>query len=230
MPLPKVLVTRPESGAATTAARLAEAGYDPVVAPFLTIRSCAVALPGPAALQAVIAASANATALPASHRSLPLLAVGHSTAASARDAGFVTVHSADGDATALIALAVRLLNPANGALLLATARGQGTALASGLRAEGFTVYRRVVYAATAIRRFPQAAADAIRDGLHAALFFSAETARAFARLLPAGLRPQLSRTDAVVIGPNAAEALRHLPWRALRVALRPTQDGVLALL
>ncbi len=217
-------------GANATAARLQAAGYQPVLAPFLTVRSLAASLPQATAVQAVIAASANAAALPPSHQALPLLAVGDSTAARARDAGFAAVHSADGDAAALVALAVRLLSPANGALLLATGRGQGAGLARALRAEGFAVYRRVVYAATAIRRFPQAAADAIRDGLHAALFFSAETARAFARLLPPSLRQKLSRTSAAVIGPGAADALRHLPWSELRVALRPTQDGVLALL
>ena len=223
-------MTRPEPGAAATAARLAEYGYAPIVAPFLSVRGCAIPLPHAASVQAVIAASANATALPDSHLGLPLLAVGHATAARARSAGFATVQSADGDAAALAALAARLLSPADGPLLLVTGRGQGTRLAKALRAEGFTVRRRATYAAAAIRRFPPQAADAIRDGLHAALFFSAETARAFARLLPQGLRHQLSRTDALVIGSGAADALQHLPWRALRVALRPTQDGVLALL
>ena len=225
-----MLVTRPEPGAAATAARLAECGYTPLLAPFLTVRRCAVPLPRAASVQAIIAASGNATALPASYQALTLLAVGHATAARARSAGFTKVESADGDALALSALARRLLNPADGPLLLVTGRGQGTNLAKALRTEGFAVHRRATYAACAIRRFPPQAADAIRGGLHAALFFSAETARTFARLLPQGLRHQLSRTDAVVMSPGVAVALQHLPWRALRVALRPTQDGVLALL
>ncbi len=181
-------------------------------------------------LQAVIIASARATVLPDAYVELPLLAVGNATAAAARAAGFATVHSADGDAGALAALAIRSLHPNNGPLLLATGRGQGTRLAAALRADGFRVQRRAVYAAAAIRQFPPHAAEAIREGLHAALFFSAETARAFARLLPRSLRDQLARTNAVVIGRQAADALQHLPFRELRVALRPTQDGVLALL
>ncbi len=222
-----VLVTRPPPGAEATARRLAAAGFRPVVAPFLVVRACATWLPRADRLRAVVAASGNAVALPPAYHALPLLAVGHATAARARAAGFTTVHSADGDAADLVALATRV---AAGPLLLAAGRGQGTRLAAALRRAGFAVHRRAVYAAAAARQFPDAAADAIAGGLHAALFFSAATARAFDRLLPPPLRPMLDRTDAVVIGHEAAAALQHLPWRTLRVALRPTQDGVLALL
>ena len=223
-----VLVTRPEPGASATAARLAQAGFMPVLAPFLQVRPCRVALPPTSRVRAVIAASGNALALPPGFHALPLLAVGDATAARARDAGFQDVRSADGDASDLAALAARLLRP--GPVLLATARGEGVRLAAMLRRAGFRVHRRAVYASAAVRRFPPAAAQAIREGLHAALFFSAATARSFVRLLPPALRPHLRDTDAVAIGPGVAAALQHLPWRDLRVAVRPNQDGVLALL
>jgi uroporphyrinogen-III synthase len=223
-------VTRPQPGATATASRLVAAGWTPVLAPFLTVRPARVALPGATSVQAVVAASGNAVALPIAYTRLPLLAVGNATASRARAAGFSTVHSADGDAVALAGLAARLLDPARGPLLLTTGRGQGTALARALQKGGFTVRRRAVYASAHVRRFPEPAADAITSGLHAALFFSTETARAFARLLPASLRPYLGHTDAAVIAPGAAQPLMHLPWRTLRVALRPTQDEVLALL
>ncbi len=223
-------MTRPEPGCGATAARLEQSGYRPVSAPFLSVRPCHTSLPAAAGLQAVIAASGNATALPPSHRALPLLAVGDATATRARAAGFTMVHSAGGDAAALSTLAARLLTPGAGPVLLATGRGQGMRLAAALRHDGFSVHRRAVYAASAIGRFPAAVTEAIEAGLDAALFFSAETARVFARLLPAGLMPLLRRTKAVAIAQGAADELRHLPWRALHVALHPTQDEVLALL
>ncbi len=223
-----VLVTRPEPGASATAARLRHSGYRPVIAPLLAVRPCRVALPRPGGLQAVLAASGNAVALPPAYHAVPLLAVGEATASRARAAGFAEVHAAGGDAVALAELAVRLLRPAAGPLLLAAGKGQGTRLARALRRHGFDVRRRAVYAATALSRFPPEAAEAIRKGLRAALFFSAATARAFARLLPPGLWPLLCRTDAVAIGPHVADTVRHLPWRTLRVAVRPTQDGMLA--
>jgi uroporphyrinogen-III synthase len=226
-----ILVTRPEPGASGTATRLAAAGWRPVIAPFLTVQPCAPRLPAPDGLLAVLAPSGNAAAaLPESHHGLPLLAVGDATAERARAAGFATVHSAAGDASALTALAVRLLDPARGALLLACGMGQGEGLATMLRRDGFRVHRRTVYIARGVRRFPPAAAAALGEGLHAALFFSAETARVFARLLPRGLLPALAGVEALVIGSDAAAALQHLPWCGVRVAVRPTQDGVLALL
>ena len=225
-----MLVTRPEPGGSQTASRLLAAGYRPVLAPFLAVRPCRVALPDPARLQAVVVASGNAVALLARYHALPLLAVGDSTAARARAAGFTQVTSASGDAADLAALAARTLQAADGPVLLAAGFGQGMRLARALRRQGLLVHRRAVYAAAAARAFPAAAGSAIAAGLHAALFFSAATAHAFVRLLPRGLQPQLRRTVALAIGPAAATILAALPWRDLRVAAQPTQEGILALL
>ena len=226
-----ILITRPEPGAGETAARLLAVGLHPVIAPFLSVRLNRAALPAPDTLQAVLVTSGNAVAaLPDPYRALALLAVGDATAARAIEAGFIAVQSADGDAAALAGLAARRLDPAAGPLLLASGQGQGAPLARDLRGYGFRVHRRAVYTTTRVRHFPGAASEAIRDGLRAAMFFSAETARAFVGLLPASLISALAGVDALTIGAATAEAVRPLPWRDVRVAARPTQDGVLALL
>jgi uroporphyrinogen-III synthase len=226
-----ILITRPEPGASATAARLRAAGLHPVVAPFLIIRSLAAHLPPASTLQAIVVASGNAVdRLPPAYRAVALLAVGDATAARAAQAGFAPIHSASGDAAALGALATARLDPAAGPLLLATGQGQSTVLAADLRRRGFRVQRRVVYMAGSVARFPNAAQTAIGNGLRAALFFSTETAETFAHLFPHALAPALAGTDALAIGEAAGAALRHLPWRAVRVAVSPTQDGVLALL
>lgn len=224
-----VLVTRPEPGASETARRLRALHHDPVVAPLLHIRPLTLAPFG--TVGAVLATSGNALPfLPASLHGLPLLAVGHATADRARSAGFAHVASADGDAAALAEL-TRQTCPPGTALLFATARGQGEPLAAALRAHGFAVHRRAVYAARPAARMPPAAMRALRDGsLAAALFLSAETARAFVRLLPPPLRPALAAVDALAIGQPAADALCVLPWRRVRVSAKPTQDSLLALL
>ena len=91
--------------------------------------------------------------------------------------------------------------------------------------------RRAGYAAVPSQHLPRAASDALAGaGLHAALFFSAETAAAFVAATPAALASRLAGTVALAIGPAAAAALRPLPWRAVRVAVRPTQEDLLALL
>ncbi len=223
------MVTRPEPGASETARRLRALHRDPIIAPLLHIRPLALAPFGD--VGAVLVTSGNAVPfLPASLHGAPLLAVGHATADRARSAGFTQVASADGDAAALAELTRRACTP-GAALLFATARGQGAPLAAALRAHGFVVRRRAVYAARPAVRMPVAATRALRDAsLGAALFLSAETARAFVRLLPPPLHPALAEVEALAIGQPAADALCVLPWRRVRVSAKPTQDSLLALL
>ena len=222
-----ILITRPEPGASDTARLLEGLGFKTVKAPFLVIERCPARLPR--RMQACLVTSANAVwALPTE---LPVFAVGDATAAHARAAGAETVHSAAGDAIALADLVVRSCDPANGALLLLSGEDQGRSLARGLRSKGFTVVRRVVYRATAVAMFPPAAERAIAAGaVDSVLFFSAETARAFAALLPAALAPKLSAVRAVTLSETISLALAHLRWRRLAHASAPTQEALLKLL
>jgi uroporphyrinogen-III synthase len=228
-----ILITRPEPGASKTAARLVRQGLRPIVAPVLEVRILTGHLPPAARLQAILVASGNAVpALPASHRHLPLLAVGEATASRAAAAGFARVASADGDARALAALAARSCDAMGAPLLLATGSGQGKALAADLRTRGFRVIRRAVYATVPVRALPEPAREALEAGdVTAALFFSAETARHCLLLLRrARLHEAVRSVDALAIGEASAVALQALPWRRIRVAARPTQDAMLALL
>jgi uroporphyrinogen-III synthase len=223
-----VLITRPEAEAGLAALRVEQAGYTPLIAPLLAIRTETPRLPE--RYQAVLVTSSNAlTALPPGP--MPLLAVGDATAARARALGFIHVLSAGRDATALAELAAHTLDPAAGPVLLASGAGQGAALAENLRARGFRVLRRVCYAAVPVARLPPDVAAAVAGGsLHAAIFMSAETARHFVRLLPAALHPSVCDSFALAIGNAAADALKPLPWRGIRRAATPTLDDVLALL
>jgi uroporphyrinogen-III synthase len=227
-----VLITRPEPGATDTAARVAAIGLTPVVAPLLDIRLIPIRVP-PARVAAILLASGNAVdALATLCRSLPVLTVGAATARRARQAGFFNVLSADGDAVALAALVRSRLLASDGPLLLASGRGQSLALAADLRASGYRVVRRVAYAAAPVPRLPDSARDALLGHhLRTVLLFSAETARHFVRLVrQAGLLETLADREAITIGPQAAMALKHTQWARIRVAAKPTQDDMLALL
>jgi uroporphyrinogen-III synthase len=228
-----VLITRPEPGAGETAARVSALGLRPVTAPVLEIRVLTSRLPPAARLQAIVTASGNAIpALPSHYHRLPLLAVGDTTASRARAVGFSRVTSAGGDARALAALADRTCAVHGAPLLLATGQNQGEALATDLRVRGFRVIRRAVYAAMPVPVLPEAAHQALATGdVTAALFFSAETARHFVLLVRrARLHEAVRTVEALAIGQPAAMALKVLPWRRIRVAARPTQDAMLALL
>ena len=224
-----VLITRPEPGASETAGHLAALGLVPVLAPMLTVRLLPVRLP--AQVSAVLVTSGNAVPpLPPSLHGVPLLAVGDATAARAVAAGFTKVCSAGGDAVALAALAARSL-PVGATVLLATGAGQGASLAAHLRADGFRVQRRTVYAARPVHALPEPARLALAGpDLRAVLFMSADTASAFVHALPTALRPSLAGVLALAIGQPAAEVVMHLPWRGVRVSAKPTMVSLMALL
>ena len=204
-------------------------GWLPVIAPCLRIERRAA--PAVHAAAATLVTSGNAVhAIPGPLRAGPVLAVGNATAERARAAGCTDVRSADGDAVALAALLARSVR-APGPVLLLSGAGQGTQLTAMLRAGGYTVRRRVAYAAKPVGAFPATAEAALSDGrLGAALFLSAETARAFVRLMPRTLHGTLHPVDALAIGEPAATILRPLPWHRVMVSGAPTLEGVLALL
>jgi len=228
-----ILVTRPEPGAHRTAARLAEQGFSPILAPCLTIRALPARLPAPERIQAVLITSANAaTALSHAWHNHPIFTVGTATAASAREAGCTNVHDADANAEALATLVATTLKPRAGALLLLSGRSQGHSLATSLRAQDFRVERRVVYAAAPPPTLPAPAIAALRAGkIRAALFFSAKTARVFLNLASrAGTSEYLRQVEAIGISEPTRMALETARWRRIRVASRPTQDAMLACL
>lgn len=228
-----ILITRPEPGASETARRVEALGLTPVLCPVLVVRQVTATLPPALRISALLVTSGNAVpALPAAYLSVPLFAVGNATADRARQAGFNHVTSADGDAKALAQHVRDKVDPAAGPLLLACGRHSGNPLASALRQAGYRVSRRVVYAADPVHALATDAFSALHLGVvRAALFFSAETARNFVTLArtPA-LQTTLHEVDAVAIGPAARVALETLPWRRIRVAARPNQDEMLALL
>jgi uroporphyrinogen-III synthase len=224
-----VLITRPYQAARETARRVEALGWRPVIAPCLDIIDLGIS--DPPGADAVLVTSANALlSVFLTFQAAPLLAVGDATAARARSLGFRDVRSAGGDADALAALAIATLPP-GARLLLPVGEGQGETLAARLAAAGFEVHRRVVYRSKPPGIFPPAAAEALHARcLRAATFLSAETARAFARLMPARLGRLLATVDALAIGETAAAALHPLPWRRVRVSASQTLDGILALL
>jgi uroporphyrinogen-III synthase len=224
-----VLVTRPAPGDAETVAALRALGWDPLPAPALVLRELPPArLPRAQAL--LLASRAAARALPP--LPLPVLAVGAGTAAEARARGFADVIAAEGDAAALATLAAARLHPEAGPLLLAVGRGYGAELAAALRARGFSVIRRVVYAAQPAESLPAPALDALAAGRVAAvLVTSPRGARIFSALLRrAGLAGATKGMRALVLSPRIAAALAPLDFAAVEMPARPDPGLLPALL
>jgi uroporphyrinogen-III synthase len=224
-----VLVTRPEPGAAETATRLTALGFTPILAPALLLAPRPLAPPSRA--QALLLTS-RAAARALQPWSIPVLAVGAATAEAARAQGFSQVRAAEGDAVALAALCTETLRPDDGPLLLAVGAAYSLDLTALLRAQGFRVIRRVVYAAREAPALPDQAAEALRAGqVSHAMFFSPRSAACSLALLSrAGLAGALHSIEALAISPRVASALQALTWRRIRVADRPDQDHLLELL
>lgn len=140
---PPILVLRPEPGATATAARIRAGGAAALVLPLFETVARDWTGPEPGAIDALLVTSAatlrHGGAGLAAYRGLPLVAVGAATAAAARAAGFARVEAAGGDAAAAVALLERM-----GARTVFHPGGrQRTAVATGLRLIGATVYEAV---------------------------------------------------------------------------------------
>jgi len=228
----RALVTRPREEADGLIAALATRGVEVLVEPLMEIHYQAPEAFNLDGVQAILCTSANgvrAVARASGERGVPLLAVGDATAARARTEGFASVESAAGDVGDLARLAAARLRPQEGALLLVAGNVVAGDLVGLLRAQGFTVERRVLYEARAAAALSPAAVDSLRAGAVAfALFFSPRTAAIFARLARvAGVDECCARVAAVSISGAADAALAGLPWHDRRIAERPNQPALL---
>ena len=185
-----VLVTRPQPDNETSAAALRARGFAVMSAPMLLFEPLALQDDADARYGAIIVTSANALRAIAGQpgldrlRELPLFAVGERTAQTARAEGFLTVHSADGDATALRDLLVarvraKLLKKTQPLLYLAGA-DLARDLAGELGERGFNVVTHTAYRMAPVTALPAAVGAAFAAGeIDAVLHYSRRSARAF---------------------------------------------------
>lgn len=230
----RVLVLRPADGAKRTAARLAELGHKPILAPLL--EPAATGLPAPVgAFDAILATSAQAFSLApagalASLRKLPLACVGERTVRAATAAGFDAVLAQAPDAATLVQAL------AGGArrtrYLYLAGRDRKPALEADLRAAGAAVTPWEVYEARAVNALPEAAARALASGsVDAGLHFSRRSAEVFCALCAAaGLMDHARAARHLAISRDAAAGLADLALPGVEVASAPDEASLLALL
>ncbi len=225
----RLLVTRPREDAVSFAELLRARGHTPIVAPIMDVRphdGPPIALEG---VQASLATSANGVR---AKRNIALYAVGPQTAEAAKSAGFKTVHSAEGDSTALVEFVADRADPAKGLLLHAAGAETAGRLRQALQAKGFTVETMVLYDAVPACELPDNAKDALREGtLDGVLLFSPRSAKTFATLTTeAKLEASCARLEAFCISAATAAALSPLSFARVSVAGAPNQDAMLALI
>ena len=231
----RVLVTRPRADAVRTVEALTARGVETVVEPLLEIVPLSATDLDLTGAQAILATSANgvrALAAATGERDLPLFAVGNASAAETRAQGFAVVRSAAGDVGSLSDLVTRSLVPIDGALVQVAANAQAGDLAGMLAAVGFEVRKVQLYESRPVLALSAKAVEGLKSALiDAALFFSPRTAQTFVTLAAkAGIMAALRSVTAYALSPAVAGKLRAAEWRAVRVADRPEQEALLAVL
>jgi len=223
-----VIITRAEPGNSQTAARLAEAGLPYICAPMLAIEPTGERLPSLGDVQGLLFTSANgvrAFCAASQARSQTAWCVGPATLAAARDAGFMRLEHADGNADDLARLVIDKAAPHEGALVhVANAAAVGK-LAARLSGAGFEVEFAPIYAARPLKTTPVGLSDALESVEPCVLLVhSAKGAAAFAGVIG---EVDLSGHCLVVVSEAAAGPLAAHKFGKTYLAKRPNEAALM---
>ncbi|SFO42014.1 uroporphyrinogen-III synthase [Mesorhizobium sp. NFR06] len=231
----RVLVTRPEPGASRTARRLEALGFQPILLPLTETSALSVEATIAADAVAVAVTSANAvrhasSALIAPLVSLPCHAVGKRTAEACRAAGFSTVQTGQGDAEALAGAIAGGL--AGKAIVYLCGRVRFPVFEQRLAAAGVRVQAIETYDTTAIDyRDADVLARLSGRPVEAVLLYSAKASMELVGLVarPA-LRHVFEKTQFLSLSGRVAKPLDGVVPQSIRIAPRPEEEALLALL
>lgn len=229
------LVTRPDTAAARTIARLEAMGHTVLADPMLHIRPRTAELPA-GVFDAVTFTSINGVqGLMAQNgwpdlRHLPTYTVGPRTAEEATAAGFSTVIDCDGDATALTTRMKQDLPPGTH-VLYAAGHNRAADLPAALAPAGIPVSITVVYAAESASALCPRTRTALAEGrIGCVMHFSRRTVVAFLRCVAAeGLESQLGGIRHLCLADQVAGPLVQAGI-TVEVAQAPNEDAIFALL
>jgi uroporphyrinogen-III synthase len=233
----RLLVTRPEPDALSTAAALRALGHDVLLAPLLQFAPVANADLGTAPFAALLMTSANAARAIARHPRLgelvrlPVLAVGDRSAEAAREAGFGHVASAAGGAVELARLAVVQFGGTTARLLYLAGEDRAAHLAGALGAHGLTVHTVVVYRMAPASTLPPDVAAALSTwGVDGVLHYSRRSAQTYLRCAEAaGLGEEAARPVHYCLSEETAAPLVAAGAATIRIAPQPNEKSLLAL-
>lgn len=228
-----ILITRPEPEARATQARLAQLGFDCVVAPVIEISATRQLAPL-GSYHAALATSANALRLmePRLRRQLlntPIYCVGEKTAEAARGQGFHDVRVAEGDGKSLAAL-VKTEFPHGGHLLYLTGTPRKPLIEDELRQAGLDLLAVDLYRAEPISDWPnpiKRAAQSVTVALH----YSRASAEAFLALIARDpYLVKLRNVRHLCLSEDVAIPLRNDGVKNIMVATKPNEASLFELI
>jgi uroporphyrinogen-III synthase len=213
-----LIIVRPEPGNAATSLNARKRGLEVYSFPLFETAATPWDAPDPARYVGVIMTSANAARLAGAdlqrYIHLPLYAVGDVTGDAAREAGFLSIVSGDGDVERLLGKIATL--GLHRLLHLAGADYHP------FTPHGVEIEREIVYASNAITPAPELLAALKNGGV--VMLHSPRAAKQFAAIVEShGIDP--SSFALAAISTNAAEAAGS-GWSEISIAARP-RDGAL---
>jgi uroporphyrinogen-III synthase len=170
-----IAVTRPQADAERTASVLRARGHEVLVTPLMRVEPVAADLSG--TWSAVAITSANAPGVVKDNtalHALPLFAVGHRSAETAREAGFTDVTSAGGDLRDLVQLIAERRVPSP--LLYLAGEDRAADLVAELAMHGIKAELRIVYRAVTAPLPPDLIAALEAGAVDAVLHYSRRSA------------------------------------------------------
>lgn len=225
----KIWITRAEPGASATAARVRARGHAPVVEPLLHVEPLPVDwinLDGVGALAFTSGNAVRAFAAVSPERTLRVFAVGQTTAAEARQAGFRSVLSSDGDVNLLAdRIATRAIELRGKSVLHPGAAEPAGDLVGELEKAGIMARALPLYDTTPVE--PDAAFLDTLGELDAVLVHSPKAGKALAALLRKHPAPKLR---AFCLSPAVARPLARAKLAGRAAAELPTEDALLNLI
>jgi uroporphyrinogen-III synthase len=234
----RLLVTRPEPEAASTAALLRARGHEVLTLPLLRIEVVATAELGAGPWAAALFTSASGVQAIKGHRrfreivGLPAYVVGGRTRAAAMRAGFASVRSADGDVDDLVRLVVTSLPAPDLPLLYLAGSERAGDLEGGLRANGLRVETAVVYRSVMVADLRHDVRAALTAGqIDAVLHYSARTAAAYVTAIRgAGIKDSAINIRHLCLSAQVAAPLAEAGAVTIAVAAAPNQDALFDLI
>jgi len=219
----RVLVTQSAADAAAAVTALEARGHAVMAVPLLSAEPVTSPKVNLTAAQGFIVTSVEGARALAEHvgvRTFPVFADSALTAATLRGLGFKNVSTANDDSADLARLIERSIKPANGALIYACSSTAPVNLPTMLGNMGFAVRLLPLFTMKRADAIPEALRTALRDKqLDAALFLSADEARAFVALIQrAELEAAVQTLPAVAASPVVAAPLRGLKLAGVSVA------------
>lgn len=224
---PRILITRPEPGAARTAERLQRIGFEPVVVPLARIERLAFEFPE-SEFDGLVVTSAQALNGGdfSQLSSLPVIAVGEMTAKAARKAGFSSIVTANGSVESVAECAV--LKFKRGARLLylcgTVRRSELETLLSGA---GLMVKVIETYSAAPVEYSEAALVEMLgSQPFDAVVLMSAVAAELFRGL---AAMPQFQNALLICFSPRIAEAAKAA-GSSIAVTQEATEESLVDLL